>query len=780
MSTFEDSYKSQLQGVSQQIARERLDGQVTAQENMLSDPVTNLRRRPGAAFAYKLDIPNANDTSILAWDTDLAGVRCQVILNTADGVIRVLDQSYNVLATLPASAYLTAVDSGSIQVATVGDEFFLCNTEKRPAVVASTLGGRPQAQRGMFYVKAGAFSKDYDVTIKSGSFSKTYTVTTPDGTHAGDAALANPINLAKSLSDAITADILSSGVYATYEDQFVYLETTNPSVSVTSGVGSTYIVASGKGYVRDPADLPARMPASCIGYIIATGAIKAPQYYTYDQSSAAWLECGDAASPAGISNMPVSVTYNGAAWSLNTSNFEGRLAGDDVTNPLPQFLYRGISGIGTYQGRLVLLAGSMVNLSASAKPRRFFRSTVTSIIDSDCIEVGASAASSAAYRYAVPFGKDLLLFSEKYQALIPGGSSAITPRTAAVVVTSTYASDMTSRPVTCGRTLMYSAPRSKDFFGLLEMLPSSTVEAQYTSYDSTAHLPKYMAGRCRFSVSSSVSNMVLFAPSNDRRSLIVHEYTWQGDEKVQQAWHKWTFPYNVAAAYFSGQVVHVLFVRNGILVGCTIDARGGTNAATGEQYAKLDFGLFADVVGRDVKYPAWLTAFDSTCLPRLRLAVASGPLSGEPVGCTASGTQLTTVLSYVDGKVALGFPYASLVSPSPPMKKDSNGVKVSSNKLTVLRFMVGTSATREYDVQVQDAAAESSDVERIGPLSYSSQELELGFARVGGDVVNVVPCRTNADSTTLVISTNGVGELNIVSLEYVGRYHEKIKRAWRQ
>lgn len=42
MSTYEAAYKSLLQGVSQQLPEERLPGQLTAQVNMVSDPVTNL------------------------------------------------------------------------------------------------------------------------------------------------------------------------------------------------------------------------------------------------------------------------------------------------------------------------------------------------------------------------------------------------------------------------------------------------------------------------------------------------------------------------------------------------------------------------------------------------------------------------------------------------------------------------------------------------------------------------------------------------------------------
>lgn len=776
MSSFEDSYKSQLQGVSQQLARERLDGQVSAQDNMLSDTVTNLRRRPGAVYAYNLSVATATPESVLAWNTDIAGTRCHVVLNCVDGAITILDALYNVLATLPTSTYLTTTDTGTIQVATVGDEFILANTAKLPALGASSTGTSPDI-RGFFYIKAGAFSKLYEVHLQTSSGTITATYTTPNGTGAGDAALSTPEHIAGELVTSLTA----YGVVTLYQDAaYVYIQNnaTITGLVVSSPSGTNYVIASGAAYLRLDAELPSRLPSQAGGFIISTGELRALKYYQYDATKLAWLEVGNYASPLSITNVPVSITKVAGVWTLQTNTWEGRLSGDDDTNPAPAFIKRGITGVSNYQGRLVILSGSMVNMSASNKTYRFYRSTVSSILDSDCIEIGASAASSAAYRYAVPFQKDLLLFSEKYQAVVPGGATAITPRTASVVVTSTYDSDMSSKPTPVGRTLMYSAPRSKDFFGLLEMEPSGYIESQYLSADSTAHLPKYMAGRCKFGVSSSVANMVLFAPTGDRYSLIVHEYTWSGDKKVQQAWHRWTFRYKVAAAYFSGQVVYVLFVNNGKIVACTIDPRSGQVSSTSDTIPHMDMVTFVDVVDGVVQYPAWLTAFDSTAKPDVRLSVATGSLAGSLVGGTVVGSDLHTVISFQNGRVGIGFPYTSLFSPTPPMKKDGNGVQISSNKMTVLRFMVGTKNSTEYDVHVSDRSTEAVESDPTSPLYFGSAELSLGSSLVGGDSIAIVPARTEAASTQLILSTDGLGELNIVSLEYVARYNTKVRRAY--
>lgn len=779
MSTYEDSYKSQLQGVSQQIARERIPGQVTSQDNMLSDTVTNLRRRLGAAFAYSLSIPGATDSSIVAWDTDLAGEQVQIILNTVDGVIRILDKNYAVLATLAASSYLVTSDVNNIQNASVLDEFFLANVTKQPALGASSTVINPTL-RGFAYIKGTNFSKSFELRVQTTLGGATYSFTTPDGTAPGDAALSTPEAIAGSLVTLVNAGTGTHGTTASRDGAFIYLTCVGvtTSLAVNTSTGSLYMIASGQAYLRQDVDLPTRLPAAADGFIMASGDVKLPRYYQYNHASLSWLESGDFSSALSLTNMPVSITKTAGVWTLNSTVFEGRLAGDTASNPNPEFITRGITGMGAYQGRLVLLAGSMVTMSASAKPRRFYRSTVTTLLDNDAISIGSSAASAAAYQYCVPFQKDLLLFSAKYQAIVPGSNLAITPKTATVLPTSSYESDMTSRPIMVGRTMMYAVPRSKDFFGLMELVPSSSLEASYNSIDSTAHLPKYMGGRMRFSVASSVANMVLFASTGDRYSLIVHEYTWLGDEKVQQAWHRWTFKYPVATAYFSGQVVHVVFIKNGTLVTCVIDPRSGTTNVNAESRPYLDLSSYVNVVANTATIPAWLVSFDPVLLDDLVLAVATGVMASSNIGYTRVGNTITTTRSFPSGRISLGFPFRSSFSPTEPMQKDSQGVVISSNKLTVLRYMVGTNNSSEYEVTISDRynVEEPDSTYNQSTLFFSSVELELGSALVGSDSTAIVPARTNAKSTSLIIGTSGTGELNVVGLEFVAHYAQKIKR----
>lgn len=567
MSTYEAAYKSLLQGVSQQLPEERLPGQLTAQVNMVSDPVTNLRRRPGVVFRKSWAWASADYEHSLGWFTDIAGSRVNILLNTNTGNIRILDEQFNEEASLKGGAYLINADTTRIRASTVGNEFFLCNVDKKPVVQYGTTDPNP-ANSGFFYVASGAFGKGYSVNIVHGDGSITASYTTPSGTGSGDAALATPEYIAEQLYTQLAggsfSDVRITGINGTttgyvpsfqlqenigssilpnwvdrapwfemtaariangflrfrytaehgeavsfnfqvrvggwwqstvhtsqsialsgtltdkppatpenplhkpaYEtvpltvftsqvttsgDPSMFVQRDGPyvfitragGISVNTSVGTGYMIASKSGVVPSTGNLPARLPSAANGFICRVGTGESPQYYRYSHLTTEWTEVGAWGSPTRITNVPISILWNGTAWALNTESFVGRNAGDDDSNELHEWMTYGITGMGTYQGRLVLLSGPLVSLSASNKPRHFFRTTVSGLLNSDPIEVGAGMNSAAAYEWAIPFQKDLVLFSRAYQAVIPSGNTAVTPATATVVPTSAHETDTTS------------------------------------------------------------------------------------------------------------------------------------------------------------------------------------------------------------------------------------------------------------------------------------------------------------------------------------------------
>ena len=784
MSAFEGSQKNMLQGVSQQLQRERLEGQVSAQVNMLSDLVTGVRRRPGSELKKVLAYGNAQAGRILSWDGDIAGRRIKTVLNGVDGVLRLYSDDWSTVIAELYSPYFVFTDRTMIQHTVTDDRMYVLNRGNVPTISARS-SDNANSSKGFWFIKAGTFATRYSVTVSDAGASFTAEYTTPESNVAGAATVSTPEYINSQLAGQVSANFAGAwgvGVIGSY----TYIHTASVGCRVTTGNSTSMVGVSNAQYVQQISDLPARLVGAADGMVVSVGDVASPTYYRFNFGTGVWQESPKAGSATALANMPVYVYLNTSnVWTLGQT-YEGRLSGEDNTSPDQAFLHYGIDGIGSFQGRLVLLNGSKVNMSASGKPTRFWRSTVETILASDPIEVGASANSSAAYRYCVPFNKDLLLFSEKYQALVPGGGSLLGPANATVVVTSTYESDMSSSPLALGRTVMYPAPRSKDFFGMMEMLPSPYTDAQYVSSDVTAHLPKYLNGRCRFSVSSSVSGIGLFASTSDLQTLVVNEYTWDGDTKAQQAWHKWVFPYPIADAFFAGSDVNLLFVNNGNVLVATIDPRIGTLTAQGERRPFLDLYVPATVtkadadptIGGTVVVNPTLQAFDPQWYTKVRLSDRAMELLGEEVGIESrSPSTLVTVPSFGAGDVTAGLPYRSSIAPSMPSVKDSNGVVISANKLTLLRFMIGTTNSYEYEALVADSGDDSGDTdEEVATLYWGAADLNLGSPRISTESTAILPCRTTAATTTVVLSTDALGELNLISLEYVCRYNQKLKR----
>src|SRR5574343_2058780 len=180
MSTFEASYKSLLQGVSQQIPKERLLGQVSAQLNMMSDPVTNRRRRPGAEYKYSRMFSGLTNDNLRAWYTDLAGESMHVLLNVTTGYVLLLDKALNEIAYLNGGTYLQATSASSIRAATVGNEMFLCNVEKTPAK-AGSYGSVDPSLAGFAHVVSVSCSRAYTITYADSAGTYTASYTTPSG-----------------------------------------------------------------------------------------------------------------------------------------------------------------------------------------------------------------------------------------------------------------------------------------------------------------------------------------------------------------------------------------------------------------------------------------------------------------------------------------------------------------------------------------------------------------------------------------------------------------------
>lgn len=778
MASLDSSIKSLLQGVSQQVPSERLDGQVSAQLNMLSDPVQGMRRRPGLRLLQGSVLTGLGGTeTIFCTSADVGDDTVHIIVNVLTGNLRIYNSNW-ALITESTLTYLVADSASQLYTASLRGQLYICNKAILPTKVTDKTGFQDPDRTGFVYIKSTSYSKVFNVTITVDGTEYTGSYTAPDGTASGDAAKTTPEYVLGKVIESLaltipgTLGIQQSGAYA-----YIVI-TSGALVSVSSDSGDTYVVTSGASRVTVIGNLPARLPTTANGVLVAVGSdTKTAVWYTYDAASTSWKESGDYASASALENMPIRISLDGA-YTIETPVYEGRNAGNDDTNEDPAFITDGVTGFGAFQGRLVLLSGGTVCMSAAGKPLRWYRSTVTETLIVDSISIYSGAATTTEFTHAVQFNKDLLLFSKTCQAVIPSGNAVIAPSTAQIVITSGYATTTAVAPVVAGRSLLYFAPRSEDYASTLEMVPSNTTDSQYTSNDVTAHLPTYFGGTVRAAAAGTTSNYVVLSCTDDPTLLYVYQYLWGDNTKAQTAWHQWQLPYAVSQVWFVRDTIYVGMIVNGTLVvACIEPSAASTYQDYRRPFADLYDGDGVLAVNRTIAVPLYLRQA-VTNGGSLMAMYPDGTMAGELAGIESLDTSawtLTLVRNSPDQRYMLGVAFTSSLEPTPPLMRDSNGKVIGTGQTILTRYELGVYNTGAFHATVTTPRGVVTDQDFSG-LLFASPELAPNYPTVASTARVIVPVRATSLDTRTVFTATGEHDMNITSAEYVLQYHQRRRR----
>lgn len=778
------SFKSLLGGVSQQIPRERLPGQLSVQENMLTDPVTGIRRRPGLQVRNIINNFNATANNLVSSYVEIGNAGYNLYINSTSGEVVVTDTNHNIVDR-KQSDYLKAPDASYIKDTMSSGYGWIVNTSK-----VVTLGPKDSTKLnpihdGYFYIRTGAFMKLYSVRVEVGGLVWQFDYSTPQGTDPSQVQQSTPEGVAASITSSMTGNTKFMTYFDVYrQGAYVYFTKRNKQASntdqvvVTSTSGQIYVQASNAQNIPNDTDLPAKLDSAADGMVMSVGlSSKALVYYKWDSLRSIWQETGDYSSAVTLSNMPIRYTVSSdGILTLDNAAFEGRISGDDTNNPYPNFVGNKLTGISSFQGRLVLLSGAYVALSGSNQPLRFLRSTVTTLRDDDPIETGSGSATAASFEYAVQFNKDLILIASTHQAVMPTQNTALTPANAMVVLTSKQNVDTRSVPQVVGRTLMYCSPVSEDYFGVGELNPSAYTNSQYSPQNLTDHIPRYIPGRCRQIVASNTANIALFTSTADYTGVLVHEYLWSGEDRSLMAWHHWTFPADICSMHFARELIVVCLKVGTSMVMCTIDPRVSAFLSSGESRPFLDVYSYVDVVDNKFTVPVYLR--DAAKAGKLCMAQSQGVLAGEPIGIESIDTTTwtgTTVRSFKEGQAAIGWKFTSAFAPTPPMVRDKNDVVISTAKTTILRYEITVQKSGEFNIRVQDTSEVIQDGTNTA-LTWSSVELGLDKRKLAEFGTVVVPCRSIAHNTEVLLSTDGTLDLNVLDIEYTLRTVQRRRR----
>lgn len=812
MATYQGAYKSILGGVSQQVYTDRQLPQVGEQINMSSDTVRGLRKRPGTRLNRAVDTTATewwslgNFGHLRFYTTNLGWGITTFIVNTLTGYVTSIVETETV-QFIGQSSYLITSNPDDIVFTTVGSTMYVANCSKLPTLVSNETRMNP-ARRGYFFVLAGAYGKQFQCTVVTSGGTYTATYTTPDASASGAAAQSTPEYIIGQLSSQLTSQIGGAtgleAVSTTGAYMYLQIDGAHGSLNVSTPTGSTYAVASNTHTVDLTTKLPARLPVNADGFIMSIGDDTFFQYFQWSYNDSRWIEKGAYNSPTGINaaTMPLvfSTTATQNQHAFTTGVWPGRLAGDDNNNAIPAFTDdngSGITGLSSFQGRLIVFSGPYICMGSSDKEDRqdFFRTTVTQVLESDRIEFTATSFAGASFRYGVPFNSDLILASEEHQAVIPGRNQILTPSNATAVLTSTYQMDAGVAPVAAGRSLVFSYPRSNSSFSVKEMVPSGNTDLQYVSQDVTDHLPTYMEGANTYISGSTTNNIVVFGSSTERSTLFINEYLWSGDEKVQSSWHKWELRGTIHAAWFVREVLLLLVEQDGHMLLLTLSMRDSPDPTDPARFLPAtDYCLAMTVTDPTgtapyIQFPAtgagkalWdiISVLNAAGqLDEVLTTVGTGNYLGAAVGIKRADTdnmRLYLHPTYGTATLIVGVRFNMKFIPTPPRMFNQDGSYMDVDKLIIQFYNLTLRYTSEFTATAKDRGGYVMQEQGESAIRYTSEELGLCNAPLSERSHVRIRVGMEAESSEIVFESNTAGDFNLQGLGYNVKFYNKVRR----
>jgi len=568
-----------INGVSQQPPSLRLKTQAELQENALSSVVTGLSKRPPTEHIADLgSLTDADSAFVHTIRRDENEFYTLVITKTA---IRVFDKDGTERQVNGDASYLNNLTNPSEELAatTIADFTFLIN--KNVTVAKDSALSSTRQKEALIYVKQGDYRTKYTVRVTKGGTVYTRSIETMSSTQTeasetSDAErsiqtdrIAKNLNIQNSTEStyygSTGAQNIPNMTITQYGSVLHYQSTDGQDFSITTedSRGDTFLLGF-KEQTADFDDLPPNGPEGFVIGVVGDNDEGQDDYYVElqidENGGQVWKEtiAPDVEVRLDASTMPHQlVRQANGDFTFQQSTYADRRVGDDDTNPFPSFVGFKLGDIFFHRNRLGLLADENVIFSEAGEftAFNFFKRTTLTLLDSDVIDVAVSNNKVSLLRHAVPFNESLLLFSDLTQFRLDA-TDLLTPATVSIDVTTQFEASLRAKPIGAGRYVFFATRRGK-WSGVREYFVDLDSEVDDAA-DVTAHVPSYVDGEIRQLEASSNEDMLLALTDNDPNAMYVYRYYWQGNEKLQSAWSRWTFDGRVLSVSFNKSEIYVL------------------------------------------------------------------------------------------------------------------------------------------------------------------------------------------------------------------------------
>ena len=557
-----------IQGISQQPDAQRDPSQAEVQVNAVSSIAEGLRKRDGSICLAKVSDTSFGDCFIHSILRDSSEEYLAVITKTA---IKVFDLAGNQKTVLAPGgySYLSSVTDArqQIRAQTIADYTFILNTNTAAAMdsALAPLTARPYPYEALIWVKAANYGQTYKVYL-NGTLATVTTAVAPVVT-AGTTVTENRISSADIAEQIKTALAGVSGVTISREGSVLWLRSSSAfTISATDARANADITAI-LSQVQAFTELPTIAPTGYQVEIVGDPGNNFDGYYvqftprsgsfgegTWSETVSPGVEykLAPLTMPHLLVRLPSGSFYYGPA---NGSTVEGielpswgqRTAGDYITAPDPSFVGKTINDVFIYKNRLGFLADENVVLSRTREFFEFFPETVTTVLDTDPIDVVASNNRVSVLHYAVPYQDELILFSSQYQFRFNAAETVLTPATAQITVLTQFEVDVSVRPQQMGGAIVFAQANGQwtrfREFSIRGAGTALTADAQDLTQNVSSYIPSGVFKLAMNDTSGTAFAITGAAGYINRIYLYKYFFrnTGQGAERAQSSWSHWEF-----------------------------------------------------------------------------------------------------------------------------------------------------------------------------------------------------------------------------------------------
>ncbi len=221
-------------------------------------------------------------------------------------------------------------------------------------------------------------------------------------------------------------------------------------------------------------------------------------------------------------------------FTILLADWTPRTVGNSTTSRVASFTGEKISGMAFTSNRIVLLSQQNAIASEVGLYFNFNRTTTLTTVDSDRIDIAVNETKLAVLRNVGELDEQLILSSDEAQFVLAG--QPLTPATAILNRISSFkVTDLP--PISSGSSLFFPTLGS-EFAGVLDFFRQE--QGAYTIDELTIQVPSYIKGEILLSTSYPQERLAFFKADEDN-ALFAYKYEWQGRERTQSAWSRWTF-----------------------------------------------------------------------------------------------------------------------------------------------------------------------------------------------------------------------------------------------